>query len=150
MAIANGGFFHIDLPAAPSLLPQWPSNSNGTYTVRPPSPSLPVVGTSALPRNQQQRRPYLFVFPPLNLLEVLYMHPCRLQGWRYWKEEWKGRRQQRKREERRFLGISEKTNKNKITYLYYVEAQVIPILQELRLIMKFQVLQTNFCSSTIY
>nr|POE75338.1 transcription factor as1 [Quercus suber] len=41
MATSNGGFLHSDPPApAPALLPPWLSNSNGTSTVRPPSPSV--------------------------------------------------------------------------------------------------------------
>lgn len=43
MATSNGGFLHTDPhpPApAPALLPPWLSNSNGTSTVRPPSPSV--------------------------------------------------------------------------------------------------------------
>ncbi|GMY14539.1 transcription factor AS1-like [Fagus crenata] len=41
MATSNGGFLHTDPPTpAPALLPPWLSNSNGTSTVRPPSPSV--------------------------------------------------------------------------------------------------------------
>ncbi|KAM4078000.1 hypothetical protein ACB094_09G002300 [Castanea mollissima] len=41
MATSNGGFLHSDPPGpAPALLPPWLSNSNGTSTVRPPSPSV--------------------------------------------------------------------------------------------------------------
>ncbi|KAB1224111.1 Transcription factor AS1 [Morella rubra] len=41
MASSNGSFLHTDPPAsAPALLPPWLSASNGTSTVRSPSPSV--------------------------------------------------------------------------------------------------------------
>ncbi|KAF3449181.1 hypothetical protein FNV43_RR09909 [Rhamnella rubrinervis] len=41
MATSNGSFLHNDpASAAPTILPPWLSNSNGTSTVRPPSPSV--------------------------------------------------------------------------------------------------------------
>ncbi|KAF5750940.1 transcription factor AS1 [Tripterygium wilfordii] len=45
MATSNGGFLHADPtaaapPPAPNLLPSWLSNSSGTSTVRPHSPSV--------------------------------------------------------------------------------------------------------------
>nr|DAD28196.1 TPA_asm: hypothetical protein HUJ06_029664 [Nelumbo nucifera] len=44
MATSNGAFLHSDQPAPPpTLLPPWLSSSNGTPTVRPPSPSVTLT-----------------------------------------------------------------------------------------------------------
>ncbi|KAF8402917.1 hypothetical protein HHK36_011009 [Tetracentron sinense] len=44
MATTNGGFLHSDPPAPPSAsLPPWLSSSNGTPTVRTPSPSVALT-----------------------------------------------------------------------------------------------------------
>ncbi|PON76118.1 Protein rough sheath 2/ASYMMETRIC LEAVES [Trema orientale] len=66
MATSNGGFINTDHPnssPAPTLLPPWLSNSNGTSGVRPPSPSVTlslasstVAATSPpIPWLQQER-----------------------------------------------------------------------------------------------
>ncbi|KAK9290084.1 hypothetical protein L1049_008248 [Liquidambar formosana] len=65
MATSNGGFLHSDPPPpAPTSLPPWLSNSNGTSTVRPPSPSVTlslasstVAATPAIPWLQPERGP---------------------------------------------------------------------------------------------
>lgn len=72
MASSNGGFLHSDPPTpAPTLLPPWLSTSNGTPTVRPPSPSVTlslspstVAATPQIPWLQPERGPEN---PPLAL-----------------------------------------------------------------------------------
>ncbi|XP_044474001.1 transcription factor AS1-like [Mangifera indica] len=64
MAASNAGFLHTDSPTPSTLLPPWLSNSNGSSTVRPPSPSITlslspstVATTPTIPWLQPERGP---------------------------------------------------------------------------------------------